>query len=325
MEIVRIGELNIHALSKRDPYVSHLRASHPTESTRFLNLLETIKTTTGLHYIADIGANIGYTSLVASHAFPETKIYAFEPGKDTYECLCNNTDCKGSQITPVNIAVSDRAGKASFIENSAYGSLCHPDREPEESIIVDQTTLSRFAKDNDISRFDIAKIDVEGFELDVINGLAGACDLIYFEFNPWAICFNYRKNPLEVLEEIGRTWRILRYQHDTILEEHPIAKLAHDVIAFKSLDDFVATRKGSETDARLPRNLRPSSATEGGISDYSLMLNRIYHSLLNRDADESGTRHFLGKYGHLAAAEFSKKVESEIMQSTEFRLRKQST
>jgi hypothetical protein len=71
------------------------------------------------------------------------------------------------------------------------------------------TTLRQHACDNCIPRFSVVKVDVEGFELEVINVLPGAGGIVYFGFNPWSICFDYRRNPLEALEVISNSWRIL--------------------------------------------------------------------------------------------------------------------
>jgi hypothetical protein len=44
------------------------------------------------------------------------------------------------------------------------------------------------------------------------------------------------------------------YVSDASLEESPVTMLSHDLIAFKSLDGFVAVRKGSLAEVRLPMN-----------------------------------------------------------------------
>ena len=41
--------------------------------------------------IFDIGANIGISAIYFSHRFPDAKIYAFEPIKENYQLLLENT------------------------------------------------------------------------------------------------------------------------------------------------------------------------------------------------------------------------------------------
>jgi len=75
---------------------------------------------------------------------------------------------------------------------------------------VPVTTLDRFAASRGIERIGLLKIDVEGFEPEVLRGTsgllrAGAIDLILFEYSPGF----YRQRgidpraPLAVLEEHG--------------------------------------------------------------------------------------------------------------------------
>src|SRR5215813_13165033 len=61
--------------------------------------------------ILDIGAHVGLFSLVAGHANPEARIFAFEPVGESYERLQRNVELNRlSNIRCVNSAVSDRDG-----------------------------------------------------------------------------------------------------------------------------------------------------------------------------------------------------------------------
>src|SRR5690606_323848 len=64
----------------------------------------------------DIGANIGYYSLLASAVTDKKiKVFAFEPMPAIYDYLLKNIKCNGfSNISPYALALSDAKGEAEF-------------------------------------------------------------------------------------------------------------------------------------------------------------------------------------------------------------------
>lgn len=131
--------------------------------------------------VFDVGANIGGVTLGAVRSFPNAHIYSFEPVRATYQMLCERTKNYSDRITPYNFGffnVSKRLDIhiASFhVANSILDqSLNHRSAWPgvretgTESIEV--YTLDSFMADKSIDRIDIMKIDVEGVELEVIEG-----------------------------------------------------------------------------------------------------------------------------------------------------------
>jgi len=117
--------------------------------------------------ILDIGANVGFFSMLCRELYPKSKIYAFEPVPKTFSCLEKNfKDDKNTEV--FNLALSDYrgTGKMTFSEeNSAVSSLSE-----EGSVDVEITTLDYFLKDKKVDRVDILKIDTEGFENFVLKG-----------------------------------------------------------------------------------------------------------------------------------------------------------
>ncbi len=119
----------------------------------------------------DVGANIGYFSLIAARLVGENgKVFAFEPDKDNFGLLERNIkENRYENITSVEKAVSDKVGTAKFYLDS--DNLCaHSLNEKENSnfIEVETTKLSDFLKD---SKVDVIKIDVEGAEQSVFDGM----------------------------------------------------------------------------------------------------------------------------------------------------------
>ena len=254
MHQITLGSLQLAVLGHDDPYARHLRASYIQESAKLRNFVFTHFSGTENVVFADVGANIGFTSLLMSEIVQGALIHAFEPSKDVYDLLLKNIR-RDSRISAFNLAVSDKSSSLSFSSNSAYGHIELNAVKHDETI--DSIDLFSHARSAGISKFDFVKIDVEGFELSVFRGLRGIADVVYFEFNPWCIVAYSRGNPLEVLEEIMQDWLVYRFADDATLEliDSP-STLAHDTIVFKALDDFVAVRKNVSDRIALKTQLR---------------------------------------------------------------------
>jgi FkbM family methyltransferase len=241
MVSISCGKFDLEVLSIEDPYAQHLMSSFKQDSTRLRNFIYSTYSQSDSYIVADVGANIGLTSLLMADILPNAIIHAFEPAPDVYQILRRNILSETPSIIPVNMAIADKEDDVSFISNSAYGHITKGGAEGEK---IQCKSLYDYAKSNKIAKFDMVKVDVEGYELDVFRGLKDITDVVFFEFNPWCICSHYRGNPLEVLEEIMNDWTVYRFTTDLLLEREDCPNiLTHDTIVYKSLDDFLAVRK----------------------------------------------------------------------------------
>ena len=71
--------------------------------------------------VVDIGANIGYYTLIAAKLVGNKGIvYAFEPEPSNYELLCQNIAINGyTNVVPIEKAVSKTSGKTKLYVNAA--------------------------------------------------------------------------------------------------------------------------------------------------------------------------------------------------------------
>ncbi|WP_162128476.1 FkbM family methyltransferase [Flavobacterium phycosphaerae] len=129
-------------------------------------------------YIFDVGANTGVYSLLAKCLNPTSTIYAFEPVDRIYQKLNHNIQLNGYDIHTSNHAVSNTNGEAILYDHdtahTTTASLTNPGDTSNTKTIpqkVTVTTLDSFITQNEIPKIDLIKIDVETFEVEVLEGL----------------------------------------------------------------------------------------------------------------------------------------------------------
>ncbi|OQA00073.1 MAG: 2-O-methyltransferase NoeI [Bacteroidetes bacterium ADurb.Bin408] len=138
--------------------------------------------------ILDIGANIGYYSLMASKRIKGGKIYAFEPVNQTYAKLIKNIELNNFQnIVPVNKAVSNKEDTIEIYvannKNTGTSSITnhiHFCGEKQKAVAI---TIDSFVNENKLPKIDLIKIDVEGAESLVIEGMQESLA----KFNPYIL------------------------------------------------------------------------------------------------------------------------------------------
>lgn len=126
----------------------------------------------------DIGANIGYHSLVAARRLDQSsgRIFTFEPTPQTFAWLLENIGINElDNILPQAMAFSDKPGTFLFHQyhggNDAYNSFGNIMKyAPQSTVEVETTTLDLFVASQPEEDFSLIKIDVEGWEYPVFKG-----------------------------------------------------------------------------------------------------------------------------------------------------------
>jgi FkbM family methyltransferase len=125
--------------------------------------------------IFDVGANIGVHSIVLCQSLRNTRLTAFEPSAATRELLQYNININNlsDRVKVESCAVSNAQGTADFYNaiDDAYSSLKDTKRKQIlGKAVVPLTTLDHYVRANNIKKLDMIKVDVEGYENEVIEG-----------------------------------------------------------------------------------------------------------------------------------------------------------
>ncbi len=122
--------------------------------------------------LLDIGAHYGAYSLVAAKLCG-SKVIALEPVDENFDLLTSNISVNklNKNISAYKIAASDKEGMSEFNipwASDSAGFYKHP---LAETIKKQKVTMSRVDKIVGNIKIDLIKIDTEGHELHVLNGL----------------------------------------------------------------------------------------------------------------------------------------------------------
>jgi FkbM family methyltransferase len=161
-------------------------------------------------HIVDVGANQGIYTLSISRQASTGKVFAFEPDPRLFATLKNNIERNHVQnVFLFNAAAASRPSKLLL----RPGSLNRGDNRIVQSadgstdaIEVTAVTLDSVIPDH---RVDLMKIDVQGFEFDVLQGAvqiiqANPALLILFEFWPHGLRLS-GASPEELLKLLQET------------------------------------------------------------------------------------------------------------------------
>lgn len=192
--------------------------------------------------VFDVGANIGFVSLLLSKIKRAT-IYSFEPASLAYACLKKNVEQNDvPMIHPFHLGFSDKE-QSLFIgpptgtqherykrgnkKTGLYSVHASPTGHDAAAFgeMATFTTMDTFCEKNAVRKLDYVKIDVEGHEINVLQG--GIHTLMTFkpicqvEFHPVPMAIAHREpqelfNFFDQIEYVVTTWNKNGFKLTTI-------------------------------------------------------------------------------------------------------------
>jgi FkbM family methyltransferase len=127
----------------------------------------------------DVGANVGTYTIWAAELGAE--VIALEPAADTFSLLRENIALNGYPVTALQAAAGDHCGTARFTTGRDAGNSLDPDGPVQTDLV----TVDSLIGDRRVAGM---KVDVEGFEIEVLCGCVRALaarriGLIQLEWN----------------------------------------------------------------------------------------------------------------------------------------------
>ena len=155
--------------------------------------------------IIDIGAHAGYFSVYARSFRTNTKIIAIEPNADNIFVLKQNLELnKLQKIEVLEGAVGKTSGRRHLLiaKDSHNHKLLKDNKDKQKTIIVQTWSLSEIFKKCIIDRVGLVKMDIEGGEYEVFDGIS---DQIFEKINAFVIEYhNSSEEKYHVIEELLR-------------------------------------------------------------------------------------------------------------------------
>jgi FkbM family methyltransferase len=164
--------------------------------------------------VYDIGSHVGlYTIFLAKAVGSQGRVIAFEPETQNYKHLLKNLKQLNS-LTNIRVfqkALGGQNGKRKLYlgEDTANASLVRPYSGKETYELVEIVNGDRFVEIKDLPIPRLVKIDVEGYEYNVIEGLRHtladtACEFACCEIHPQLLPTEIKEEQiLELLKSLG--------------------------------------------------------------------------------------------------------------------------
>jgi len=162
---------NIEGLQQDNDYITTCMTKfnnwEPNLSEKFASILNQAKKNNIKGIVLDIGSCFGYYSLIAGQS--DFRSIAFEPNPQTLQILKRNVDLSGKGMVSIReVGLSNISGQKKITMPSGnVGGSSLTDTDTEDSIQVEIRRLNDEPIDGKVI---ICKIDVEGYEPEVIQG-----------------------------------------------------------------------------------------------------------------------------------------------------------
>lgn len=242
-----------------------LHLSGPPEDRYFQSVDLAEAANAPLHYVAahaigpqspvmDIGANIGVTaSVFARHT--AGPVHAVEPSPVIFPHLQATCRANGADgVRAHNLALGREPGTLRFFADATAGAASHLITDATlaraSDIEVTVKTLDMLVREEEIDRLDLVKIDVEGYEIDVLEGGVETFRTLrpnlLVEFNAFTMVAFRDINPRMLLTRLGEIFPYCYrfFPAGPVLietEQQVIDFLHHVMVVHGSVDDLYCT------------------------------------------------------------------------------------
>lgn len=165
--------------------------------------------------VYDVGASVGLYSILLAKAIGQNgEVIAFEPENESFQRLQENLKLNGLRnIRPFQKALGERSEQAKLYagEDGKWCSLVSPPatRTDIDSQVVEVVAGDQFREAENLPIPRIIKIDVEGYEYAVLQGLRAAisqpvCEVVCVEAHPALLPPGIKTESLvELLRAVG--------------------------------------------------------------------------------------------------------------------------
>ncbi len=162
-------------------------------------------------FVLDVGGHWGgfavqFGKLVGGRG----KVFSFEPSRKNFKMLRKNIQINNLDniVFPYNFAVGSYEDTVKFpisATSSGHNSLIRKDIPVDYYEYVKQIVLDEFLTHRNVSKIDFIKIDVEGYELEVLKGLERTIDksdslVVFMEFSPQFMGLEKTRETLDFLK-----------------------------------------------------------------------------------------------------------------------------
>ncbi len=188
--------------------------------------------------VCDVGANCGAASVYFARHYRNAAVHAFEPARDPLVYLTRNAQSyRNIRVHGFGLHSRDQQAQLFFGDgDSILGSIVKRDVNVDASEIVELRDAGAWAADQGISHIDLLKVDVEGCEVDVLDGFAPllpTVKILYIEYDS-------RATRREIQRRMSRCHRL--YVGVLFLDQGECVYLRNDVAANAPVDRLRQSR-----------------------------------------------------------------------------------
>ncbi|MDB4987510.1 MAG: Methyltransferase FkbM family [Myxococcaceae bacterium] len=156
--------------------------------------------------VLDVGFHRGEFAHAVLQARPEGSVVGFEPAT-SMRTLYESLHGPDPRIRIETVALSDTAGESTFHDDASGLNSLAPIEYSDRTVSyqVPTTTLDAYAASTQLGHVELLKIDVEGYDLHVLEGASQlldsqSIDMFLFEYNaPWVLSRRYLRDACEYM------------------------------------------------------------------------------------------------------------------------------